>query len=51
VLARALWADRSQRPRARTLAEQARDALAAHGKGREGDLAKVQAWLAEHRAR
>jgi tetratricopeptide (TPR) repeat protein len=41
LLARALWPDEDQRPRARTLAEQARD-------GSEAQLAEVVAWLAAH---
>ncbi|MEM9459548.1 MAG: serine/threonine-protein kinase [Myxococcota bacterium] len=51
ALARALWPDRAERPRARTLAQQARDAWATHGPGREDALAEVDAWLATHRAR
>ncbi len=47
VLARALWSDRAQRPRARAQAEQARDEFAEHGKGREDDRAEVERWLAE----
>jgi Tfp pilus assembly protein PilF len=49
ALARALWHYEAERARARTLAEQARDAFVEHGKGREGDLAEVEAWLTEHR--
>jgi hypothetical protein len=49
VLARALWPDRSQRARARTLAEQARDAYVELGEGEAESLAEVRAWLAEHR--
>jgi tetratricopeptide (TPR) repeat protein len=53
ALARALWtAPATQgrdRPRARILAEQARDAYAAAGEPRKADLAKLETWLAEHR--
>jgi tetratricopeptide (TPR) repeat protein len=49
LLARALWAaDRSQRTRARELAEQARDPYAELGGAKEEALAEVQGWLAEH---
>jgi eukaryotic-like serine/threonine-protein kinase len=48
VLARALWPDEPERPRARELAEQARDALAMCGKLCERGLAEVEAWLVEH---
>ncbi|MEM9453294.1 MAG: tetratricopeptide repeat protein [Myxococcota bacterium] len=48
VLARALWSKHSERSRARALAEQARRAYAEHGKGREDDLAEVNAWLTTH---
>ncbi len=55
VLARALWAapvDQGRdRPRARALAEHARDAWARGGSRHEDDLARVQAWLAEHELR
>ncbi|MEM9453271.1 MAG: serine/threonine-protein kinase [Myxococcota bacterium] len=47
VLARASWSDRSQRARARGLAEQARDG---YTKVSAGGLAKVEAWLAKHPA-
>ncbi len=43
LLARTLWPD----PRARPLAERARDGYTAHGEGSEA-LAEVVAWLAEH---
>jgi hypothetical protein len=53
ALARALWtapvAQGRDRPRARTLAEQARDAYTALGDAEKTSLAEVQAWLAEHR--
>jgi hypothetical protein len=53
ALARALWdasvAQGRDRPRAGTLAEQARDAYTAVGEAKETELAKVQAWLTEHR--
>jgi eukaryotic-like serine/threonine-protein kinase len=49
VLAQALWSDRSQRARAHTLAEQARDAYTELGEGEAEHLAEVQTWLAEHR--
>jgi eukaryotic-like serine/threonine-protein kinase len=52
TLARALWdAPATQgrdRPRARILAEQAREAFAALGEGKKAELAEVEAWLAEH---
>jgi tetratricopeptide (TPR) repeat protein len=55
ALARGLWtvpaAQGRDRPRARMLAEQARDAWAEGGAGSEADLAKAEAWLAEHRLR
>ena len=53
VLARALWNTHSEWARARTLAEQARDALAAaEGPGTSDvDLAEVGAWLATHRVK
>ncbi|MEM9453272.1 MAG: tetratricopeptide repeat protein [Myxococcota bacterium] len=47
VLARVSWSDRSQRARARGLAEQARDAYA---RADAKNLAEVDAWLAEHPA-
>ena len=54
VLARALWEDRSERSRARSLAEQAREGWASEGaddpQTREY-LADVERWLAEHPAR
>ena len=53
ALARALWTTPAtqgrDRPRARTLAEQARDAYAALGDATKTELAEVQTWLAEHR--
>lgn len=51
MLARALWSTKSKRARARALAEQARDALAAAGRPGESDIefADVDAWLARHR--
>ncbi len=51
VLAHALWQLGRDRSRARTLAEQARDAYAAAGDRAAGKLADARAWLAEHRAR
>ena len=48
VLARSLWSKRSERARARALAEQVRRAYAEHGPGREEDLADVDTWLATH---
>ena len=47
-LARALWFDRSERPRALALAQQARDVFAQLDAGRAHDLARTEAWLAEH---
>jgi hypothetical protein len=51
-LAHALWsapASRGRdRPRARTLAEQAHDAYAAGGDATKTDLAEVDTWLAGH---
>jgi len=48
-LARALWtapaAEGRDRPRARMLAEQARDAYAAAGEAREAERAEVEGWL------
>ncbi|MEM9463493.1 MAG: hypothetical protein AAGF11_55645 [Myxococcota bacterium] len=51
VLAQALWSKRQERKRARALAEQARDALAAaQGPGQSDvDFEEVDAWLATHR--
>ena len=51
ILAQALWSTQFDRTRARALAEQARDALAAaEGPGHsEVDLADVDTWLATHR--
>ncbi|MEM9463559.1 MAG: serine/threonine-protein kinase [Myxococcota bacterium] len=53
ALARALWSDKTQRVRARALAEQAREALvAAEGPGEtDHDLAYVTAWQATHRVK
>ncbi|MEM9462744.1 MAG: serine/threonine-protein kinase [Myxococcota bacterium] len=51
VLARAQWSTHGQRAQARTLAEHAREALAA-AEGPDGsnvDLAEIDAWLATHR--
>ncbi|MEM9455001.1 MAG: serine/threonine-protein kinase [Myxococcota bacterium] len=48
MLARILWHDRTQRVRAREIAEQARDAFA---KLDENRAAEVTAWLAKHRLR
>lgn len=49
LLARSLWPNRAQRSWARELAEQARNAFAEHGPGREDDLAEVEEWLRKHR--
>ncbi|MEM9461111.1 MAG: tetratricopeptide repeat protein [Myxococcota bacterium] len=51
VLAQALWSKRHERARARALAVQARDALAAAGGPgwSDVDLDEVDAWLATHR--
>ncbi|MCX4242308.1 serine/threonine-protein kinase [Paraliomyxa miuraensis] len=53
ALARALWiapaAQGRDRPRARTLAEQAHDAYAALGDAKKTERTEVQAWLAKHR--
>ncbi|MEM9453473.1 MAG: serine/threonine-protein kinase [Myxococcota bacterium] len=51
VLAQTLWSERSERARARALAEQARDALAAaEGPGDANvDVDEIEAWLAAHR--
>lgn len=48
VLARALWREKSERIRARTLAQQARDD--AELSDTDLDLAEVEAWLRTHRA-
>jgi tetratricopeptide (TPR) repeat protein len=50
LLARALWSDRTEHPRARALAEQARSAYAEVGDTKREVLAEVDRWLAEHRA-
>jgi tetratricopeptide (TPR) repeat protein len=50
VLAQALWPDHVQRPRARTLAEQARNAYAELGESHRHELAQVEAWLEAHAA-
>ncbi|MCB9569734.1 MAG: tetratricopeptide repeat protein, partial [Myxococcales bacterium] len=50
ILARALGDDRSQRARARELAEEARAGFAAHPEGSARDLEKVDAWLKGHPA-
>jgi tetratricopeptide (TPR) repeat protein/predicted Ser/Thr protein kinase len=50
VLARALWADRSQHARARALAQQARDAYAEAGAAKAESMAELDTWLAEHPA-
>jgi tetratricopeptide (TPR) repeat protein/predicted Ser/Thr protein kinase len=53
ALARALWgapvAQGRDRPRGRTLVEQARDDYAAAGDDEKANLVEVEAWLAEHR--
>ncbi|MEM9458662.1 MAG: serine/threonine-protein kinase [Myxococcota bacterium] len=54
TLARALWSTPSERARARTLAEQARDVHAERAQGPDesnDDLAEVDAWLATHRVK
>ena len=49
ALARALWAAPAgqgrDRPRARTLAEQAREAYGTLGEARKTEMAEVQGWL------
>ncbi|MCA9648437.1 MAG: serine/threonine protein kinase [Myxococcales bacterium] len=47
LLARALWSDPQQRPRARALAEQAHEVMASLGVRAER-LAEVEAWLEAH---
>jgi tetratricopeptide (TPR) repeat protein len=52
ALAQALWSAPSparDRPRARTLAEQARDGYATVATRRKAELAEVEKWLAKHR--
>ncbi|MEM9459377.1 MAG: serine/threonine-protein kinase [Myxococcota bacterium] len=53
VLAQALWSKRHERPQARALAEQAREALAASESPGESevDLDDVNTWLATHRVK
>ncbi|MEM9460808.1 MAG: tetratricopeptide repeat protein [Myxococcota bacterium] len=51
TLARSLWNDRTERKRARVLAQKARDAFSEYGEGREDDVAEIDAWLAKHRTR
>ncbi|MEM9462093.1 MAG: tetratricopeptide repeat protein [Myxococcota bacterium] len=56
ALAQALWSTRSERARARALAEQARDSMvtADGSDGSDGsnvDLAKIDAWLTNHRVK
>ncbi|MCH9684703.1 MAG: serine/threonine-protein kinase [Deltaproteobacteria bacterium] len=51
VLARALWDDRSQRIRARRLAELTRDAFAELSPRFDTERSDVDAWLARHRVR
>ncbi len=51
VLARVLWNDPSKRTKARAMVERARDELAAIGVDANDELAEVQNWLDEHRAR
>jgi hypothetical protein len=50
MLARALELDGSERARARSLAEQARDTYAGLGDANSDALEKVRAWLIEHPA-
>jgi tetratricopeptide (TPR) repeat protein len=47
ALARALWESRADRARARALAAEARDYLAAAGASWKSDLAEIEAWIAE----
>ena len=49
TLARALWDAGQDRPRARTLALEARDAYTAAGPRSKKNLAEVNAWLPRHR--
>ena len=49
VLAQCLWTDRASRPRARALAEQARDGFQRHGAPGNDDLPMVERWLDKHR--
>ncbi|MEM9457806.1 MAG: serine/threonine-protein kinase [Myxococcota bacterium] len=51
LLARALWSDPRQRPRARRLAEQAQEVYADLGEVWYDELADVVAWLADHDVR
>ncbi|MCX4239429.1 serine/threonine-protein kinase [Paraliomyxa miuraensis] len=51
VLARALWGSRSERVRALSLAEKARNAYAEVGMVEATHLAEVEQWLREHRVR
>jgi tetratricopeptide (TPR) repeat protein len=48
ILARVLWTDQAELPRARMLAEQARDGYATLGDLKREDLVEVERWLAEH---
>jgi len=50
LLARTLWPDPASRPRARALAQQARETWTAAGPDSAEDLASVERWLASHRA-
>ncbi|MEM9454027.1 MAG: serine/threonine-protein kinase [Myxococcota bacterium] len=48
LLARSLWPTPHERPRARALAEQSRDAYVKDSVGHKDELAEVEQWLAEH---
>jgi eukaryotic-like serine/threonine-protein kinase len=50
LAARVLWTDPAQRPRARALAEAARETYAALGEGHREQLAAAEAWLADPQA-
>jgi tetratricopeptide (TPR) repeat protein/predicted Ser/Thr protein kinase len=50
ALARALWPDPSQRPRALGLARAARDVYRELGKGKRAEQESVRSWLATHEA-
>ena len=51
LLARALWPDRAERARARTLAEQARQTWTEAGPDYDDERRKAEGWLATHRVR
>lgn len=48
MLAQCLWPERSERARAHTLAEHAREHFAAGGEPFAERLAEVEAWLESH---